>query len=190
MKKIIVGLTGASGSLLFKRTIEILASEDVLLYIVVTPNGKSVFEFEVGINLDDFLKKFDNLIIQDIDNMFSSIASGSSLIDGMIIIPCSMGTIGNIANCTSNNLLVRAADVTIKEQRPLVLGIRETPLSKLHLDNLQKLAITNVFLNPLVISLYNKPDSIEKLIDNIVYRNLTYLGFNLNEKIQWNHDKE
>lgn len=183
--KIVVGLTGASGSILFKRTIELLTSQGHEVLVIATEPGKQVFKFELEITLESFISGFDNVKLEKIDNMFSPAASGSSDFDKMIIVPCSMGTIGNIANGTSNNVLVRAADVFLKEKKDLVLAIRETPLNDVHLRNMTTLNNSNTYLVFQVPSFYNKRETIEQLVDDIVMRNLKYLGIKLPKEIQW-----
>ncbi len=183
---ITVGLTGASGSIIFKRTVEILTELGHNVYVIATDNGKQVFEYELEESFIEFVTKH-KVQVEAINNMFSKLASGSSDIDGMIICPCSMGTIGNIANGTSNNLLIRASDVAIKERRKLVLGFREAPLSKIHLDNLQYLNECGAFIIPQTISFYNKRETLEEVIDDMVMRNLKYLGIELPDDIKWNN---
>ncbi len=183
--KIVVGLTGASGSILFKRTIEILSDLNHEISVIATDTGKQVFKYELEEDFQSFITKFSNVKVSDINNMFSHEASGSSDFDQMIIVPCSMGTLGNIACGTSNNLLIRAADVFIKERKKLVLAIRETPLSTIHLNNLQVLNTDGVMIVPQVPSFYNKRTELEDLIDDMVYRNLKYLGIELPENLKW-----
>ncbi len=188
--KIVVGLTGASGSILFKRTIEILSAQDHQILVIATDPGRQVFKYELGTSFESFISEFDNVRVEKIDNMFSSAASGSSDYQKMIIVPCSMGTVGNIANGTSSNLLIRAADVFLKEKKPLVLGLRETPLNGIHLKNLETLNNNNAFLVFQVPSFYNKRDNIDDLVDDIVLRNLKYLGIELPKDIQWGSEIE
>lgn len=188
--KLVVGLTGASGSILFKRSIEILSAQNHQILVIATDPGRQVFKFELGLKLEEFLEQFENVKLEKIDNMFSKAASGSSDYDKMIIVPCSMGTLGNIANGTSSNLLIRAADVFLKEKKSLVLALRETPLNGIHLRNMEILNRDNAYLVFQVPSFYNKRETIEDLVDDIVYRNLKYLGVNLPKDIQWGSEVE
>ncbi len=183
--KVVVGLTGASGSILFKRTIDILSSLDYEISVIATENGKKVFAYELDVAFDQFISNFKNVRVTDIDNMFAHEASGSSSFDQMIIVPCSMGTAGNIAHGTSNNLLIRCADVFLKERKNLVLALRETPLSTIHLNNMQILNQSGAILVPQIPSFYNKREELSDLIDDMVYRNLKYLGVELPKEIQW-----
>lgn len=186
--KIILGLTGASGSILFKRTVEILAEKNYQIAVIATKNGIDVFTYELGIDYQNFITGFHNVEIFEIDNMFAQIASGSSGYPKMLIVPCSMGTVGNIANGTSNNLLIRAADVILKEKKQLVLAVRETPLNNIHLKNMQIINDCGGFVVPQVPSFYNKRTNIEQLIDDIVYRNLSYIGVELPNDIKWKNN--
>lgn len=188
--KLVVGLTGASGSILFKRTIEILASQNHQILVIATEPGRQVFKFELGLSFEKFISQFENVKVENIDNMFSTAASGSSDYQKMIIVPCSMGTLGNIANGTSSNLLIRAADVFLKEKKSLVLALRETPLNSIHIRNMEILNRDNAFLVFQVPSFYNKRDNIADLVDDIVYRNLKYLGIQLPKEITWGSEVE
>lgn len=188
--KVVVGLTGASGSILFKRTIEILSEQNHEILVIATEPGRQVFKYELGQPFESFIEQFENIKVEKIDNMFSTVASGSSNFEKMIIVPCSMGTVGNIANGTSSNLLIRAADVFLKEKKTLVLGLRESPLNGIHIRNLEVLNNSGAYLVFQVPSFYNKRDRIEDLVDDIVMRNLKYLGVSLPTEIQWGIDVE
>lgn len=186
---LIIGLTGASGSILFKRSIEMLSLTEHTVYVIATDIGRQVFKYEVGIDLTTFLSDFNNVIIEDINNMFSTCASGSSNIDAMLIIPCSMGTCGKIANGTSDSLLIRSADVILKEKKVLVLNLRESPLNNIHINNMATLNQAGAILNFQVPSFYNLPKSIDQLIDDMVHRNLKYIGIKFPDELQWNVKK-
>ncbi len=183
---VVVGLTGASGSILFKRTIEILSKqEDIRIHVIATDTGIDVFKYELDLDFNDFINKFDNVVVEDINNMFSTCASGSSNMDKMIIIPCSMGTMGKIASGTSDNLLIRCADCMLKEKKTLVLGLRETPLNNVHLSNMTLLNTMNTYLLFQVPSFYNKRNNIDDLVDDMVKRNLKYLDIKLDDELIW-----
>lgn len=171
MSKLIIGITGASGSIYAKKTIEALAqSHD--LFVVITENGEKVFEYELKINFRDWLSKLGakNCNIEEIDNMFSPIASGSVNVDGMIIVPCTMGSLAKICAGTSDNLLIRAADAILKERKKLVLVPRETPFSSIHLRNMYELSQMGVIMIPPIPSFYTHPKSIDELVNQSVGR--------------------
>ncbi|MDA3846442.1 MAG: UbiX family flavin prenyltransferase [Vallitaleaceae bacterium] len=175
MKKIIVGITGASGSIYGKTIIQELVNLGHEVHLVVTKQGALVLEHEIE-PLSDMLKEIllnnsaHQIIVHDNQNLFSDIASGSFKTDGMIIAPCSMGTLGKIAFGMSDHLLTRAADVMIKEKRPLILVTRETPLSPIHLENMLKLSRLGVTIFPPVPAFYNKPTTLDALVSDTVGR--------------------
>ena len=111
-----------------------------------------------------------------IDNMTSRVASGSFHTDGMVVIPCSMKTLGGIANGYSDNLLLRAADVTIKERRPLVLVVRESPLSLIHLENMVRVTRAGAVVLPAMPAFYHRPKTVDALVDQVVGKVLDILG--------------
>jgi 4-hydroxy-3-polyprenylbenzoate decarboxylase len=185
----IVGITGASGSIYGIRLIEELVKSDNEIFLLVTNNGRKVLEYEVDINLNQWLcdlNKYEAKVkLCDIDDMFSCIASGSFRTDGMVIAPCSMGTLSKISNGTSDNLLIRAADVIIKEKRKLILIPRETPLSSIHLKNMLFLSNLNVTIMPPMPAFYQKPKTIEDIINNTVGRILASLNVDSDLQHEW-----
>ncbi len=187
MKRIVVGLSGASGSVISKKLIETLQNTENEIYLIATPNAEKVFQHETGLNYRDFINKLNNknLHVCEYDDMFNKIASGSFKTDGMIIVPCSMGSVGKIANGISDNLMLRAADVHIKEQRRLIIVPREAPLSPIHLENLLKLSKLGVMIYLPVPAFYTNPESINDVINQIVGRLLDYLGIENNLKTEW-----
>jgi len=173
MKRLILGVTGASGSILAKRAIEYLSGEAVELHLIATDYGQRVFAYETGVEWDAFLHSLSGgarVSAHDAGDMFACVASGSYPIDTMVVMPCSMSTAGKIASGAGDNLLCRAADVCIKEQRRLVLVVREAPLSGIHLANLYKLARCGTRIFPPVPAFYNKPQTWDEAIDAIVGR--------------------
>ncbi|MBK5241893.1 UbiX family flavin prenyltransferase [Clostridium sp.] len=193
MGKYIVGITGASGSIYGVRLIEELTKADNEIFLVITDNGRKVLEYEVEI---DFEKWFENinknkckLKLCAIADMFSCIASGSFKTDGMVIVPCSMGTLSKISNGSSDNLLVRAADVMIKEKRKLILIPRETPLSSIHLKNMLFLSNLNVTIIPPMPAFYQKPKTIEDIVNTTVGRILASLNVESDLYHEWSGNK-
>ena len=174
MRKIIVAVTGASGSLYGRLLCERLAAADGLgeIALVVTDNGRRVAAFE---DSDDWMAdsrftRYDN------DDLFGAPASGSARYDAMAIVPCSMGMAGRIAAGVSNDLVSRAADVMLKERRPLVLVTREAPLSTIHLRNLTALSECGAIVCPASPSFYSRPSDIESLCGTVVERAIGLLG--------------
>lgn len=181
-KQIIIAITGASGSVYAKQLINKLQSKknksDIAL--VFSDNGKKVWDFELN------NEKIDerNITVFQSDNFFSPIASGSSNYDAMVIIPCSMGTMGRIANGTSDNLIIRAADVMLKEKRKLIIVPRESPYNLIHIRNMETLLLAGADIIPASPSFYSNPKSIEDVINTIVERILNALGYN-NGNYNW-----
>lgn len=194
MKKIIVGITGASGSIYFLKLMEELIKEDICIYVVASEQGEKVLKYETGIELKaqiEVWKKINSEIyLEDNNNMFSPIASGSFGADKMIIIPCSMSTLAEIANGITKTLLVRSADVMIKERKSLVLVPRETPLSSIHLENMLKLSNIGVTILQATPGFYNFPKTMDDLINFVVGKALDSLKINNNTYIRWEGKKE
>ena len=173
--KLIVGMSGASGSIIAVELLKNLRREDVEIHLVITDGAALTFKHEINFDLED-LKQLANFVY-DVKDIDTSIASGSFKTDGMIIVPCSMKTVAGIANGYAENLLLRAADVCIKENRKLVIVPREMPLSRIHLKNLKELAENNVVIIPPMLTFYNKPSTIQDQIDHVVSKIL--MQFNL-----------
>ncbi|WP_196601873.1 UbiX family flavin prenyltransferase [Pectinatus frisingensis] len=165
-KRIIVGITGASGSIYALKFLKILRSVNIESHLVITHSGMKVLQYECNLTMPTIKNLAD--FIYNVDDIGAAIASGSFLCDAMVIIPCSMKTIGSIAAGISDNLLIRAADVTIKEGRPLVLVPRETPLSPIHLENMLKLSRIGIKIVPACPGFYHKPDKIDDLVNIMV----------------------
>ena len=193
MKKYIVGITGASGSIYGVRLVEELIKQGNEVHLVITNNGRKVLEYEIEVNFEEWiysLKEYNgSLIVCDIDDMFSSIASGSFRTDGMVIVPCSMGTLSKISCGVTDNLLIRAADVMIKEKRNLILVPRETPFSPIHLKNMLFLSEMNVTILPPMPAFYQKPKTIEELVDITVGRILSSLNIESDLYDEWGVNK-
>ncbi|WP_413372342.1 UbiX family flavin prenyltransferase [Paenibacillus taichungensis] len=171
-KRLVVGITGASGSIYGIRLIETLLDLEYTVHLVISNAGWRVLKEEMDwdvTNRDRVLEeKFDgragSLIYHPVSDIGASIASGSFLAEGMIIMPCSMGTLSSIAQGSSDNLMSRAADVMIKEGRTLILVPRETPLHAIHLENMLKLSRLGVRMIPAMPAFYYKPQTMDELI--------------------------
>lgn len=172
--RLIVAITGASGVIYGKRLLEALREEKVETYLVVSKVAESVIEHELKITKSELEKLAVHVC--DVNDLSAPIVSGSFRTEGMIVIPCSMKTLAGIAHGYSDNLILRAADVTLKEKRKLVLVPRETPLSVVHLSNMLDLASQGVFVLPAMPAYYHKPDKIEDLVDFVVGKVLDILG--------------
>ncbi|MCD8361847.1 MAG: UbiX family flavin prenyltransferase [Lachnospiraceae bacterium] len=183
--RMIVGISGASGFPLAVCLLkELKTKQDVETHLVFTSGAELTARQEYGMEPDEIRELADvNYNNHDIG---AAIASGSFLTDGMIILPCSMKTVAGIADGYSDNLLLRAADVTIKEQRKLVLAVRDTPMSSIHLENMLKLSrLPNVFLMPPLVTYYQRPQSMEDMERQIVGRLLQPFGVEMEGFRRW-----
>lgn len=158
---IILGITGASGAIYAQRFLRHAKERGLQVELIITKTGETVLKHETN----EIAKA-----TYSIDDFFAPPATGSSKYAGMAILPCSMGTLGRIAAGTSDNLLIRAADVCLKESRPLVLVPREMPLSEIHLENMLKLKRAGATIIPACPHFYKHPKSIEDLADTVVER--------------------
>lgn len=174
-QRIIVAVTGASGAIYARLFMSELLKQDGVreIALIYSANGRSVAEFEGEhvVSDDPRVRRFGD------DDMFAAPASGSAGYDAMVVIPCSMGTAGRIANGISDSLITRAADVMLKERRTLMIVPRETPLSTLHLRNLTALSEYGVTVVPASPSFYSHPASIENLCMTVIERIFLLLGF-------------
>ncbi|MDR3540241.1 MAG: UbiX family flavin prenyltransferase [Desulfosporosinus sp.] len=172
-KRMIVGLTGASGSTYALTLVNVLAAMDWQVDLVMSPTGEKVLAYETGVERADFPK---NVQIHENTNLFSALASGSYRTYGMVVIPCSMNTLGLMATGTGDHLLARAAQVTLKERRPLVVVPREMPYNIIHLENMLRLARAGATIMPASPGFYHQPKEIQDLINHVVGRVLDQFG--------------
>jgi 4-hydroxy-3-polyprenylbenzoate decarboxylase len=182
--RIIVGITGGSGSIYALALLKILREMEIESHLVVSDMGVRVTEHECGVDLQELEGCCD--VFHDNHNLGASIASGSYLSDGMVVVPCSMKTLSAIASGFSDSLLTRAADVCIKERRQLVMVVRETPYSSIHLENMSKLARMGVVILPASPAFYNHPQDIGDLVSFMVGKILDQLKIENQTYKRWN----
>lgn len=176
---VVVGITGSSGVVLACRAVEVLGELGIPLHITYTPACRQVWPDELGRQVGDDLAEWKHHYgarVFNPDDFRAPMSSGSYPTAGMLVIPCSMRTVSAIAVGASSNLVERAADVTLKEGRPLVLVPRETPLSAIHLENLLKLARLGVRIVPPVPQFYLRPKTAEEIVDLLARRAVVSLG--------------
>lgn len=183
MKSLVVGITGASGAVYGVRLLEVLAPMLVETHLVVSKWGQRTLEHETGRSLDDLRALAERHYAPG--DMAALMSSGSAAIEGMVVAPCSARSLAAIACGLSENLIHRAADVMIKERRPLVLLVRETPLSAIHLENMLKLARLGVTILPPVPAFYGRPESIDAMVDYTVARTLDQVGLRRDSDARW-----
>ncbi|HEX7698803.1 MAG TPA: UbiX family flavin prenyltransferase, partial [Candidatus Acidoferrum sp.] len=190
-----VGVTGASGALLAQKILVLLEEDPRVerVHLVVTEAGQRLFAEELGITSGELRQlpgrilghpasKIDVLPNKDVG---ASIASGSYAVDAMVVIPCSMGTLGAIANGISDDLVSRAADVMLKEGRKLVLCIRDTPFNRVHLENMLRAQAAGAVIMPAVPAFYHHPKTIDDLVTQYVCRVLAQIGLSQDQMYRW-----
>jgi 4-hydroxy-3-polyprenylbenzoate decarboxylase len=187
-KKIVVGVTGASGAPYTVRVIQLLIESGVEVHLTVSTMGRRLLFEESNISTVDaksFQVDQNLLIVHNDKDLGSSIASGSFLHDGMIIVPCSSNSMGAIASGLTNTLVQRAAAVTLKERRVLVLAHRESPLSTIDVDNLAKLSHAGALIAPLSPGFYMQPKTIEDLVDFMAGKLVDLVGVHHDLPVRW-----
>ncbi len=191
-----VAITGASGSIYGIRLIEELLKSGCHINLVISETGKDVLLHETGIDLHGteeeaskkalkYFKKKGSITFFDNSNLFASVSSGSHKTDGMIIAPCSMGALGRIASGHSQKLIERTADVMLKEKRRLIIVPRETPLNQVHLENMLKLSKMNVDIVPAMPAFYQRPKTMDDLVNFVVGKVLDLLRIEHNLFERW-----
>jgi 4-hydroxy-3-polyprenylbenzoate decarboxylase len=199
-RTITIGITGASGATYAQAILRLLDADRRVarVYLVTTEAGLRLLSTELGIVAADGkklpalltgtpAKKIEYLQNKDIG---ASIASGSAIVDAMAIVPCSAGALGSIAAGTAADLLTRAADVCLKERRPLVLCLRETPLNRIHLENMLRVHDAGATVMPAMPAFYYAPKKIDDLIEQFAFRVLAQLGLPQEKQYRWKGGKD
>ncbi|BCI51796.1 putative UbiX-like flavin prenyltransferase [Mycolicibacterium litorale] len=182
-RRIIVGITGASGSILGIRALERLREFEVETHLIISAWGARTLEHESGWTVEEVRRLAD--VVHKPGDLGATVSSGSFRTDGMLIAPCSMKTVAAIAHGYTEDLVARAADVILKERRRLVLMAREAPLSEVHLENLLKLARMGVSIVPPMPAFYNRPKTLEDVVDHIVVRALDQFDLVAEDAPRW-----
>lgn len=183
MKRIVVGITGATGSIYGVRLLEAMRAAGIETHLVMSKWGARTMTHETSRTMEEV-----NALASATYNpndQGATISSGSFLTDGMVIAPCSMRTLAAIATGQGEHLVHRAADVTLKERRKLVLAVRESPLNEIHLENMLKLARMGVVILPPMPGFYNHPQTIEEMVDYTVMRILDQFGIESELTKRW-----
>ncbi len=197
--QITVAITGASGAIYPARFLRHLTQEPQIskIYLVVSSAGLRVLNEELGlgsITLTSLTEKLvqsgrDKVEVLNNSDIGAKIASGSFPVDAMIVIPCTMGTLGGIANGVSRDLIQRAADVMLKERRKLFLIIRDTPFNLIHIENMRMVTLAGGVVFPAILSFYHHPASTDEAIDQFLYRVMFQLGLNPPQAYRWTGSK-
>ncbi|MFG1708187.1 UbiX family flavin prenyltransferase [Nonomuraea sp. M3C6] len=178
-RRVIVGVSGATGTALAVRALQLLGAAGVERHLVISPAARRTAAYEMP------EAAFDAEVVHNFRDIGASIASGSYPVDAMIVIPCSVKTLGAIASGVSENLLVRAADVTLKERRRLVLCVRETPLHLGHLRAMVTATEIGAIIAPPMPAFYAQPESLDDVVDHIVARALSLIGVHVPGAPPW-----
>ncbi|BAD63172.1 putative UbiX-like flavin prenyltransferase [Shouchella clausii] len=181
--KLIIGMTGATGAIFGIRLLQQLQKTEVESHLVMSPWAAATIQAETSFTVKDVERLADYTYSPK--DLGAAVSSGSFQVDGMMIAPCSMKTLASIRTGLADNLVTRAADVMLKERKPLLLMTRETPLNDIHLENMLALSRMGAHIVPPMPAFYNQPQTIDDLVDHIVYRALDQLGIHLPEAKRW-----
>jgi 4-hydroxy-3-polyprenylbenzoate decarboxylase len=182
-KRIVIGISGASGVIYGIKMLSLLQEKDFETHLIISESGMQNIEIETSHKADDVAAMAD--FIYDNRDVGASLASGSYLTEGMVVVPCTIKTLSGIANSYTSNLLVRAADVTLKEKRKLVLVVRETPLHVGHLRLMMKAANMGAHILPPIPSFYHQPKTIDDIIHQTIGKVFDYLGIEHHLFTRW-----
>ncbi len=180
--KILLAVTGATGMLYVPAFLKLAAEQQVEIHGIISEAGKKVLQFELGKKAED-LEHVSRWYAHD--DFAAAPASGSSLFDGMVVLPCTAGTMGSIACGVSHNLIHRAADVCLKERRPLLLAVRETPLNRIHLHNMLQLHDAGAIICPPLPTFYNRPADFAEMAGNYAGRVCELMGIENTAMERW-----
>ncbi len=187
-KRIVVGISGASGVIYGVRLLSLLRETDYETHLIISEAGKLNMQIETDTTADEVAKMAD--FVYDHHNVAAALASGSFMTEGMVVIPCTIKSLSGIANSYTENLLVRAADVTLKEKRKLVLVVRETPLHKGHLRLLSLAADMGAHIFPPVPSFYHMPKTIDDIINQTVGKIFDFFGIEHDLFARWGNTSQ
>lgn len=178
-KKIVVAISGASGAIYARQLLDILAPTPHQIAIVMSAHAREIWAAEVGTAIETYDRP-----IYDVSNFSVPFASGSNAWDACVVIPCSMGMLGRMAHGTSEDLIARTADVCLKERKQLIVVPRETPYTRIQLDNMLRLTDAGAVIMPASPSFYGRPQTIEAVVDTVVARIVDHLGIAYTPKTQ------
>ncbi len=192
MKKFVVCITGASGAIYGIKLVQELSKKSKV-FLVVSKNGYVVMDREIGIKKEDFINSLpENVKVFEPDDISAPIASGTQVVktEGVIIAPCSLGTLGAVANGISNNLVHRVADVALKERKKLFLLLREMPFSLVHIENMRKVALAGAVVSAASPGFYHKPETVEDMVNFVVGKILDNFGVDHSLYKRWGNDED
>lgn len=182
-RRLVVGMTGATGVIFGVRLLEVLQTTDIESHLIVSKWAQQNLTHETDYSIDAIRALAD--VVHAPGDMGATLSSGSFPVDGMVVVPCSASSLAAIAHGTTTHLVHRAADVTLKEGRKLVLVVRETPLNTIHLENMLRLSRMGVVILPPMPAFYNHPQSVRDIVDHIVVRVLDQFGIAVDFARRW-----
>ena len=183
-RRIVVAITGASGAVYGVRAVEMLRSlPEVETHLIITSGARKTLAYETEADAAAITKLAD--VVYHEDDLAAPVSSGSYRTDGMVIIPCSIKTLSGVANCHNDNLVVRAADVTLKERRRLVLVVRETPLHLSHLRLMTEVTAAGGIIVPPVPAFYHRPQTVDDIVNQTVGRVFDLFGLDIGAVRRW-----
>jgi 4-hydroxy-3-polyprenylbenzoate decarboxylase len=183
VKRLVIGMTGATGAIFGVRLLEVLADADVETHLIMSKWSQRTAEHETSMSVEEICDLATE--VHGPGNMGAKVSSGSFHTDGMVVVPCSMRTVAAIAHGQGDHLVHRAADVILKERRKLVLVARETPLNDIHLENLLKLSRMGVNILPPMPAFYNAPETLDDMVNHIVMRILDQFDISMDLIKRW-----
>lgn len=199
-KTIVLGVTGASGAVFARRMLALLEADKRVgkIHLVISGSGLKVLRAELDLEVTESARiapalaggptrKTDYLLDSDIG---ASIASGSYRVDGMVVLPCTTGCLAQIANGISSTLIERGADVCLKESRKLILAIRDTPFSRVHLENMLRAQMAGAEIFPIIPSFYHRPKTIDDIVTQFCCRVLAHLDLEQTSQFRWKGEKK
>jgi 4-hydroxy-3-polyprenylbenzoate decarboxylase len=199
-KAVVLGVTGASGAIFARRMLQMLEADARVgkIHLVISDSGLKVLREELGLEVSgraDVAALFAGRVVRKTvylldSDIGASIASGSFPVDGMVVIPCSTGCLGQIANGIASTLIERAADVCLKEGRKLILAIRDTPFSRVHLENMLRAQAAGAEIFPVIPSFYYHPQTIDALVTQFCCRVLAHLGLEQKQQFRWTGERK
>lgn len=184
--RILIAITGASGAIYAQRLLDNLDPARHEIHVVLSKYAQTV----IGEELPEGLRLPQGAVAHNLESMNAPFASGSNAPDAMVVIPCTMGTLGRIAHGYSENVLLRAADVVLKEKKKLILVPRETPLNLVHVKNFELLMLAGATLLPANPSFYSRPQTVAQLVDTVVARVMDHLGLPHDLSPRWRSEQE
>ena len=187
MDRVIVGMSGASGAILGIRLLEVLSESDLETHLIISSSAEQTIRLETDWEMKDVMALAN--VVHDFNNIGASIASGSFRTRGMVIVPCAIKTLSAIANSYNTNLLIRAADVCLKERRRLVLVPREAPLHRGHLELMAKVDALGAMVVPPVMTFYHQPRTIDDMVNHLVGKVLDCFGIDNELFKRWGENR-